>query len=70
MVKSILLDPRDIALDMKNPRFSLFNFKNEKEVIDYLYEYEDIKTLALQIIRNGYISLGERVIVLESSKKE
>lgn len=68
MVKSKLLDPRKIELDMKNPRFSLFNFENEKEIIDYLFEFEDIKTLALQIIKNGYITLGERVIVLESSK--
>jgi len=65
----MLLDPRKIELDMKNPRFSLFNFENEKEVIDYLFKYEDIKTLALQIIKNGYITLGERVIALESLKK-
>lgn len=69
MIKSKLLDPRKIELDMNNPRFSLFNFKNEKEVIDYLFKYEDIKTLALQIIKNGYITLGERVIALESLKK-
>ncbi len=69
MVKSMLLDPRKIELDMKNPRFSLFNFENEKEIIDYLFEYEDIKTLALQIIKNGYITLGERVIALESLNK-
>lgn len=69
MVKSMLLDPRKIELDMKNPRFSLFNFENEKEVIDYLFKYEDIKTLALQIIKNGYITLGERVIALEYLKK-
>lgn len=69
MVKSKLLDPRKIELDMNNPRFSLFNFENEKDVIDYLFKYEDIKTLALQIIKNGYITLGERVIVLESLKK-
>lgn len=69
MIKSKLLDPRKIELDMNNPRFSLFNFENEKEVIDYLFKYEDIKTLALQIIKNGYITLGERVIALESLKK-
>ncbi|MBC1439463.1 hypothetical protein [Listeria innocua] len=69
MVKSMLLDPRKIELDMKNPRFSLFNFENEKEVIDYLCKYEDVKTLAIQIIKNGYITIGERVIALESLKK-
>lgn len=69
MVKSKLLDPRKIELDMNNPRFSLFNFENEKQVIEYLFKYEDIKTLAIQIVENGYITLGERVIVLESLKK-
>lgn len=66
MVRTKVLDPTTIQLDMNNPRFSLFNFKNEKEVIDYLFKYEDIKPLALQMIKNGYITLGERVIVLET----
>lgn len=68
MNKSKLLDPRNIELDMNNPRFSLFNFENENEVVEYLFKYEDIKTLALQIVKNGYITLGERIIVLESLK--
>ena len=68
MVRSKLMDPRKIELDMNNPRFSLFNFKNEKEVIEYLFKYEDIKSLALQIVKNGYITLGERLIVLEYLK--
>lgn len=66
MSDSSLLDPRIIKLDMENPRFSLIDFKTEKEVIEYLIQYEDVKNLAIQIIKNGYISLGERIIVLES----
>lgn len=68
MVTSKLLDPLKISLDMNNPRFSLFQFENEEDIIDYLVQYEDIKSLALQIINNGYISLGERIIVSEYKK--
>lgn len=68
MVKSKELDPREINLDKNNPRFSLFNFKNESDVIDYLVKYEKIKPLALQMIKNGYITLGERLVVLETEK--
>lgn len=70
MFKSKKIDPREINLDKNNPRFSLFNFKSEKDVIDYLFEYEGIKPLALQIIKNGYITLGERLVVLESEKND
>lgn len=66
IVKTKVLDPTIINLDMNNPRFSEFHFKNESEVIDYLIEYENIKSLALQMIKNGYITLGERLIVLET----
>lgn len=54
---------------MENPRFSLFQCLNEEEIINYLVKYEGVKSLALQIIRNGYMTLGERVIVLEKNLK-
>ncbi|MEW9497620.1 hypothetical protein [Bacillus altitudinis] len=69
MFKTMKLDPTLIKLDLNNPRFSLFKFSKEEEIIDYLIEYEGVKSLAQQIIKNGYVTLGERVIVLEKRNR-
>ncbi|KPN14920.1 hypothetical protein AKG37_17485 [Bacillus australimaris] len=69
MFKTMKLDPTLIKLDLNNPRFSLFKFSKEEEIIDYLIQYEDVKSLAQQIIKNGYVTLGERVIVLEKRNR-
>lgn len=69
MLKSMSLNPTKINLDFDNPRFSMFQFKNENEIMSYLIEFEQIKDLAFQIAENGYITLGERVIVLETEEK-
>lgn len=54
-----------LVLDKENPRFSLYNFSSETEIIDYMIENEKIKDLTKSIINKGYNSLGERVIVLD-----
>lgn len=71
MAETLSLNPLDIKLDFENPRFSMFNFENEKEIIEYLIKYEQIKSLAFQIAENGYVTLGERLIILkDESRKE
>lgn len=62
-----LLNPLELKLDMNNPRFSLFNFKDEEKIVEYLFNYEDVKSLAIQIMYNGYLTLGERLIVRNNS---
>ncbi|MGG6795910.1 UNVERIFIED_CONTAM: hypothetical protein KB582_08870 [Streptococcus canis] len=69
MVKTISLSPTEINLDFANPRFSMFEFKTESEIIKYLIQFEQIKELAFQIAENGYITLGERIIILETKEK-
>ncbi|WP_259463282.1 hypothetical protein [Streptococcus iniae] len=67
MFDTVVLNPLEIKLDFNNPRFSMFDFNDEKEIIKYLIGFEHIKELALQIGENGYNTIGERIIVLESS---
>ena len=59
----------DLELDYMNPRFSLFNFENENEIIDYLLKYENLYDLIDSFILEGYNTLGERLIVLEDDDK-
>lgn len=69
MATTVLLNPLEIKLDIENPRFSLFNYQTEDDIINHLIEFESVKELALQMINNGYMTLGERLIVLESETK-
>lgn len=66
MFDTVILNPLDINLDFNNPRFSMFEFNSEEEIIRYLINFEQIKELAFQIIENGYNTIGERIIVLKS----
>lgn len=66
MFDTVVLNPLEIDLDYNNPRFSMFDFNSEKEIIKYLIDFERIKELAFQISENGYNTIGERIIVLES----
>ncbi|HFI0256545.1 TPA: hypothetical protein ACGOVD_001215 [Streptococcus suis] len=59
------LNPLDVQLDYDNPRFSMFEFENEEDIIKYLIDFEQIKELAFQIGENGYNTIGERIIVLK-----
>ena len=66
MFDTVVLNPLNINLDFNNPRFSMFDFNTEEEIIRYLIEFEQIKELAFQIGENGYNTIGERIIVLKS----
>ncbi|WP_251933951.1 hypothetical protein [Latilactobacillus sakei] len=70
MTDVVSLDPVEIDLDLNNPRFSMFNFKNEDEIMEYLIKFEQVKNLAVQIAENGYNTIGERIVVLKKLKKE
>ena len=54
-----------LRLDFLNPRFSVFNFKTEEEVIDYLKKFEQLDALVNSINAYGYQTLGERIIVIK-----
>lgn len=66
MFDTVVLNPLEINLDFNNPRFSMFDFNTEEEIVKYLVEFEQIKELAFQIGENGYNTIGERIIVLKS----
>ncbi|MFM9348900.1 hypothetical protein ACFKP6_00205 [Streptococcus uberis] len=68
MIETTMLSPLEVNLDFANPRFSMFDFTTEKEIIRYLIDFEQIKELAFQIGENGYNTIGERVIVLKSNE--
>lgn len=64
------LNLNELELDIDNPRFSMFHFENENEIISYLTEYENLNTLMKSIQNHGYISLGEPLIVLKNNKSD
>lgn len=70
MFDTVILNPLEINLDFNNPRFSMFDFNTEEEIIRYLINFEQIKELAFQIVDNGYNTIGERIIVLKSGTSE
>lgn len=70
MFDTVVLNPLEIDLDFNNPRFSMFDFNTEEEIIRYLINFEQIKELAFQIVDNGYNTIGERIIVLKSGTSE
>ena len=66
MTKTKRLNPLKISLDKNNPRFALFDYDNEEEIINHLIKYENVKNLAEKILEHGYITLGERLIIVEN----
>lgn len=54
MFDTVVLNPLKINLDFNNPRFSMFDFNTEEEIVKYLVDFEQIKELAFQIGENGY----------------
>lgn len=70
MFDTVVLNPLEINLDFNNPRFSMFDFNTEEEIIRYLINFEQIKELTFQIVENGYNTIGERIIVLKSGTSE
>jgi len=54
MTKTKRLNPLKISLDKNNPRFALFDYDNEEEIINHLIKYENVKNLAEKILEHGY----------------
>lgn len=46
----------------------MFDLRDEQSVMKHLKEFEQIQDLAMQIVENGYDTLGERLIVLKKIK--
>ncbi|MGM0896710.1 MAG: hypothetical protein ACQEV0_02365 [Bacillota bacterium] len=61
------LKPLEVTLDFDNPRFSLFELSTEEEVIQHLLEFENLYELVDSYLKEGYNTLGERIIVLEQN---
>ncbi|CAM2737080.1 hypothetical protein LEBR102806_00315 [Levilactobacillus brevis] len=59
------IDLKRLKLDKQNPRFSAYNFKNETEIINYLFRYEKLSSLIDEMLDKGFLELGERIIVLQ-----
>lgn len=59
----------DLILDNNNPRFSLYNFTKESSVIKYLFQFEQLQSLVSSILKDGFIEIGERLIVLSENGK-
>lgn len=67
MVKSKVISLNQIRLNEKNPRIESFKYSSQEDIIDQLIKNEDVKSLAIEILNNGYISLGERLIVIKNN---
>jgi len=70
-----LVDPGTLKFDFENPRFIDQNFRNEEEVIRYLYDNADVDELIQSILSAGYIDfdplivLKPKRIVLEGNRR-
>lgn len=58
-----------LTLDRENPRFSAIRLETESEIIRYLINFEELGTLISSILQQGFIELGDRLIVLPDGKK-
>lgn len=63
---SLLLS--EILLDMKNPRF-LYDRTGDTQnnIFKYLWDTEDVKQIAESIVRQGFVTIGEHVIVTKEN---
>ncbi len=67
--------PDDLRFDLENPRFIDHQFKNEKELISYLYDHVDVDELIQSILSAGYVDfeplivLRDKRIVLEGNRR-
>src|SRR5262249_46060300 len=58
--------PDDLHFDPDNPRFDQ-QFKDEKAIISYLYDYVDVDELIQSILSAGYVDF-EPLVVLRATK--
>jgi hypothetical protein len=57
-----LLAPIDLKFDLKNPRFIDQQFKDEMEIIQYLYDHADVDELIQSILSAGYIDFEPLIV--------
>ncbi|MEN2765647.1 ParB/Srx family N-terminal domain-containing protein [Ornithinibacillus xuwenensis] len=71
MYKSIEIDFNDLVLDDQNPRFVTNSTKNitNKDIMNYLIEFEEVVELAEKIKAYGGLVPGERLLVTKSNSK-
>jgi hypothetical protein len=56
------LPPDDLRFDLQNPRFIGQQFKDESEVIQYLYDRVDVDELIKSILSAGYVDFEPLII--------
>lgn len=61
------LAPGDLRFDLANPRFVDEHFKNEIEVIQYLYDHSDVDELIQSILSAGYIDFEPLIVQREKN---
>ena len=61
------VDPVDLKLDTKNPRYAAYGGtkRGEKDAIEYLLESADLRELVESIAANGYLDFEPLVVVSE-----
>lgn len=64
MFQSMTVSPLELTLDPQNPRFITLSNPPQKTIREYLFDYEDVRGLAKDIISFGGLHPGERVIVV------
>lgn len=68
-------DPKNLKLDLRNPRSPDGAFDSEEDVIDYLVDHADVDELVQAILSSGWhdyetlIVLGDENIVLEGNRR-
>ena len=68
-------DPKNLKLDLRNPRSPDGGFDSEEDVMDYLVDHADVDELIQAILSSGWhdyealIVLGDENIVLEGNRR-
>ena len=68
-------DPKNLKLDLRNPRSPDGGFDTEEDVIDYLVDHADVDELIQAILSSGWhdyealIVLGDENVVLEGNRR-
>lgn len=60
-------DPKDLHLDLQNPRIPDESFGSEDDVLEYLLDHADVDELVQSILSSGWLDY-EPLIVLEQGK--
>lgn len=64
------LDPKKIVLDRRNPRIEIPDDAEQDDIRLKLLELEDVLELARNIVKNGGLFYGERIITVAEGSKQ